>query len=130
MEANAADTPFLRFEVSEQLPYTDPQAHYHMSSEVRHYLSLSQWSRKYAGNPAFIVSTAADFNLHFTKKLILYIQDFLPRLQDHILAQLLGRNYDGDESSFSSAEHSRLTFINDRIYRHKVIHINYTTYDL
>ncbi|KAG0701627.1 hypothetical protein DFH29DRAFT_1000035 [Suillus ampliporus] len=110
MEVDAADTPFLRFEVSEQLPYTDPQAHYHMSSEVRHYLSLSQWSRKYAGDPAFV--------------------DFLPQLQDHILARLLGRNYDGDESSFSSAERSRLTFINDRIYRHKVIRINYTTYDL
>jgi hypothetical protein len=67
VKADTADTPFLRFEDSEQLPYTDPQAHYHMYSGVRHYLSLSQWLRKYAGDPALVVSTATDFNLHFTK---------------------------------------------------------------
>ncbi|KAG2112868.1 hypothetical protein DEU56DRAFT_749217, partial [Suillus clintonianus] len=101
MKADAANMPSLRFEDSEQLPYTDPRAHYHISSGVRHYLRLSQWLGKNESDPAFV--------------------GFLPRLKDHILARLLKHNYDGDESPFSSAERSRLTFINDRIYRHKVI---------
>lgn len=67
MKADATDAPFLHFEVSEQLPYTDPRVHYHMSSDARHYLCLSQWLRKCAGDPAFVVSTAANFSLNFTK---------------------------------------------------------------
>jgi hypothetical protein len=64
MKADASDIPSLRFEDSE--PYTDPRVHYHMSSEVRHYLNLSQWLRNYAGDPAFVVSAAASLNSHPT----------------------------------------------------------------
>ncbi|KAG2336702.1 hypothetical protein BDR05DRAFT_896368 [Suillus weaverae] len=107
---DATEMPFLRFEDSERLPHTDPRVHYHISNGARHFLSISQWLRKNDGDPAFT--------------------EFLPRLKDHILARLLGHDYDGDEVSFSSAQRSQLMLVNDRIYRHKVIRINYTTYDL
>ncbi|KAI0743239.1 hypothetical protein BC629DRAFT_1275165, partial [Irpex lacteus] len=57
------------------------------------------------------------------------LQDFMPRLQDHILARLSGIDYH-DELSFSDEERHSLSFVNNRIYRHKVIRVNYTTYDL
>jgi len=57
-------------------------------------------------------------------------QDFLPRLKNHLLARILEREYDGDEITFTPAERNTLVFVNNRIYRHKVIRVNYTTYDL
>jgi hypothetical protein len=50
------DAPSLRFEDSEQLPFTDPCAHYHISTGVRHFLNIPQWLRKNASDPAFAVS--------------------------------------------------------------------------
>ncbi|KAG2743054.1 hypothetical protein P692DRAFT_20878962 [Suillus brevipes Sb2] len=91
------DAPSLRFEDSEQLPFTDPCAHYHISTGN-------------ASDPAFA--------------------DFLPRLKDHITSRLREHDYDSDEISFTPAERSRVIFINDRIYRHKVLRVNYTSYDL
>jgi hypothetical protein len=46
------------------------------------------------------------------------------------LSRLLKLPYDGDEREFSDADRNALTFINNRIYRHKVIRFNYTTYDV
>jgi len=58
------------------------------------------------------------------------LQNFLPRLQDHLLARLLGVTYDGDEHSFSEADRHTITFVQNRLYRHKVLRVNYTTYDV
>lgn len=52
----SSDAPSLRFEDSDQLPFTDPHAHYHISTGVRHYLNISQWLRKNANDPAFTVN--------------------------------------------------------------------------
>lgn len=43
---------------------------------------------------------------------------------------MLGRDFDGDEHSFTAEERNNLVFANNRIYKHKVLRINYTTYDL
>ncbi|KAG2046721.1 hypothetical protein BDR06DRAFT_898681 [Suillus hirtellus] len=101
----SSDAPSLRFEDSEQLPFTDPRAHYHISTGVRHFVDIAQWLKKNVNDPAFTVN-------------------------DHIISRLRGYDYDGDEISFTPAEHSHLIFINDRIYQHKVLRINYTSYDL
>jgi hypothetical protein len=58
------------------------------------------------------------------------MKNFLPQLKDHLLSRILGRQYDGDETEFSSAERAQVLFVNDRIFQHKVIRVNYTTYDL
>ncbi|KAG1833246.1 hypothetical protein DFJ58DRAFT_670935, partial [Suillus subalutaceus] len=58
------------------------------------------------------------------------LKDFLPRLKDYLLSRILGHEYDGDETEFSSAERAQVLFVNDRIFQHKVIRVNYTTYDL
>lgn len=57
-------------------------------------------------------------------------QDFLPRLKNHLLARLLGHDYDGDELNFTVKERNTVVIEQDTIYRHKVLRINYTTYDL
>ena len=42
----------------------------------------------------------------------------------------MGQEFTGDETGFTPAEQSSVTFVNNRLYRHKVLRINYTTYDL
>ncbi|KAG2339697.1 hypothetical protein BDR05DRAFT_916879 [Suillus weaverae] len=85
-------------------------SHYHISNGTRYHLNLPRWLIKHANDPA--------------------LYDFLPRLKDHLLSHILGREYDGDETEFSAAEHAQVLLINDRIFQHKVIHVNYTTYNL
>ena len=58
------------------------------------------------------------------------LQDFLPRLKNHLLARLLGHEYDGDELDFTVKERNTIIIEQDTIYRHKVLRVNYTTYDL
>jgi len=36
------------------------------------------------------------------------LKGFLPRLKDHLLARILGHEYDGDEREFSAAECTRV----------------------
>ena len=57
-------------------------------------------------------------------------QNFIPCLKDHLLGRLLGHDFDGDERSFTAEERNNLIFANNRIYKHKVLRVNYTTYDL
>ena len=62
--------------------------------------------------------------------MIIFVQDFLPRLKNHLLGRLLGQEFTGDETEFTPAQQNSVTFLNNRLYRHKVLRINYTTYDL
>ena len=57
-------------------------------------------------------------------------QNFIPRLKEHLLGRLLGHKYNGDEYSFTAQERNGLVLINNRIYKHNTLRVNYTTYDL
>jgi hypothetical protein len=54
----------------------------------------------------------------------------MPDLKSHLLSRLLDIPYDGDEAKFSDQDLLDVTIVQDRIYAHKVMRINYTTYDL
>ncbi|KAJ7858960.1 hypothetical protein B0H14DRAFT_3447001 [Mycena olivaceomarginata] len=68
------------------------------------------WLRKNQGDPA--------------------IKDFRPKLQEHLLGRLLHPTWSGNGQEFSPQQRNRLLIVNDRIYRHKVLRINYTSYDI
>ncbi|KAF9494121.1 hypothetical protein BDN71DRAFT_1393825, partial [Pleurotus eryngii] len=55
--------------------------------------------------------------------------DFLPKLQAHLLACILGLSYSGDEHDFSPQQLRQVVLVNNRLYAHKVLHINYTSYN-
>lgn len=57
-------------------------------------------------------------------------QNFIPKLQDHLLGRLLNREFDGDEHQFTNAEQNTIRIVDNRIYSAKVLHVNYTTYDI
>ncbi len=56
-------------------------------------------------------------------------QDFIPKLKDHILRCLLGDEI-GPNDDPTPEQLSYLHITNNRIYHHKVLWINYTTYDV
>ena len=57
-------------------------------------------------------------------------QDFILRLKDHLLACQNNTLYNGNEHAFSNEEQDSITFVSNCVYKHDIIHINYTTYDL
>jgi hypothetical protein len=57
-------------------------------------------------------------------------QNFIPWLKEHLLGRLLGHEYDSDEHPFMAQEHNALIFMHNRIYKHHILRVNYTMYDL
>jgi hypothetical protein len=56
-------------------------------------------------------------------------QQFIPRLKNHILFHISPNTEGVNDKDFTAAERQQLRFINNRIYHHKALRINYTTYD-
>ena len=54
----------------------------------------------------------------------------MPHLKDHLLARLRGQAFEGDEHEFSDEDSNTISFVYNCIYRHKVMQLNYTTYDM
>ncbi|KAJ3494201.1 hypothetical protein NLJ89_g10856 [Agrocybe chaxingu] len=94
----------------ERLPPTSPERHHHISVDKRQKVHLPTWLGQYAGDPALV--------------------DFILRLKNHLLSRLLNCAYDGDEHPFSAQDRREVIIENNTIYRHKVLRINYTTYDI
>ena len=43
---------------------------------------------------------------------------------------MTGRAYDGDEAEYTEAERDTIQIVDNTLYRHKTLRVNYTTYDL
>ncbi|KAI0755357.1 hypothetical protein C8Q80DRAFT_1095185 [Daedaleopsis nitida] len=56
-----------------------------------------------------------------------HYEDFLPRLREHLLSRFLPGTRVAD---FSEEHHDGLIVYDDRLLRHKVLRVNYTTYDM
>ncbi|KAI0327045.1 hypothetical protein GY45DRAFT_1373514 [Cubamyces sp. BRFM 1775] len=95
----------------EPLPYmADPLARYHITESQCECDDLSLWVASQAADPAF------------------QVQDFLSDLRNHILRRFNIALPLGDED-YSITDRSRVVFVKNRIYWHRVLRINYTTYD-
>ncbi|KAF8802003.1 hypothetical protein BYT27DRAFT_7226594 [Phlegmacium glaucopus] len=110
ISSTTCGNPSIPFSASEPLPAAPSNQHYQMSMEIRHKVPISVWLGDNKGDPA--------------------LKDFLPRLQDHLLGRILGHDFTGDEETFTAAERSKISFANGHLYRHKVLRVNYTSYDL
>jgi hypothetical protein len=52
-------------------------------------------------------------------------------LKDHLLSRLLGLDYDGDEETITSKQRTSVRLLNlSSVIESKLLHINYTTYDI
>ncbi|XP_006454215.1 hypothetical protein AGABI2DRAFT_62391 [Agaricus bisporus var. bisporus H97] len=100
------NTIHLPFAASEPLAPTQPNAHYDMSRSRSFPINVTSWLGQNTGDPA----------------------DFLPKLKKHLLERLEGVTPGTRE--FSTAELNALQFSANRVYQHKYLRINYTSYDL
>lgn len=120
----------LALSEDDPLPFhTSPREHYHMSESKRYYENIYSWlgSPENKHNKALRVRSLFVFTV---SGLLTTSQNFIPSLKDHLLSRLMGREYEGDEDTFGMDEHTMIDFVHDRIYFHKALHINYTTYDM
>ncbi|KAJ7331379.1 hypothetical protein DFH08DRAFT_708356, partial [Mycena albidolilacea] len=101
---------YISFAESESLPYTTSDEHHHISPSRNFPLHLTAWLAKNRDDPA--------------------IKDFLPKLQEHLLGRLSHPDWTGDGNEFTSGQRHRLVVKNERVYTHKILRINYTTYDV
>ncbi|KAL1719284.1 hypothetical protein EV715DRAFT_272872 [Schizophyllum commune] len=92
----------------EKLPCTEPTVTVHISNSLRFPESIS----------SFLADNIDD----------LALTEFLPKLKEHLLGRLRG-SVDQD-SEYTVDQRNEIVFENDRLYKHKVIQLNYTTYDL
>jgi hypothetical protein len=111
----------------DDLPPTNPETRYHMSTQTKSYNDLHAWLDERSNDAAFDVSTESwpSFSYHLS-----CIQNFIPVLKDHLLGRIKGMSYEGDENGFTAADRSSVHFTKNRIYHHQTVRINYTTYDL
>ncbi|EMD39369.1 hypothetical protein CERSUDRAFT_134414, partial [Gelatoporia subvermispora B] len=86
-----------------------PRVHYHVSKKARS-CDMLRWVSEHKGDAA--------------------VKDFIPKLTDHILTRLSKQEFDGEEPTYSSEERQRVQFVRNKLYLHKKLQINYTTYDM
>ncbi|KJA25615.1 hypothetical protein HYPSUDRAFT_134692, partial [Hypholoma sublateritium FD-334 SS-4] len=98
------------FEESEALPYTPPEEHHHISKSRNHHMNIMAFLSSNQGDPATI--------------------DFRSKLEEHVLARLQHPTWSGSGAEFSENERRKVIFANERIYCHKIMRVNYTTYDV
>ncbi|KAF9554492.1 hypothetical protein CPC08DRAFT_727124 [Agrocybe pediades] len=95
-------------EEAESLSPTPPEVHYHLSQDVKNKVDILKWLANNRGDQALV--------------------NFLPKLKDHLLNRIFG--LPPGSASYSKQDHSRVNILNNRLYRHKVLRVNYTTYDM
>jgi hypothetical protein len=104
-------------------------------SELRYYISPSKncpqdifgTLRNNRGDPAY--------HVHFPNDAFVTIltasKKFLPKLQDHLLGRLIGREFDADmHEEFTDSDRNSIRFVGSKIYSVQTCHIYYTSYDL
>ncbi|KAN0118275.1 hypothetical protein V8E52_005251 [Russula decolorans] len=74
-------------------PDTPPTVHHHISNSNRYHDNLTAWLGAHSGDPA--------------------LMNFLPRLKDHILAQILGQEFNRGDYEFTDEEQSCITFVHN-----------------
>ncbi|KAJ2992352.1 hypothetical protein NUW54_g7957 [Trametes sanguinea] len=89
----------------DDLPSSDPLNHYSISQSSRLPLYLSNWLAENDDDPA--------------------TENFMPQLHSHLLARIYGHIQDPTLAHVDGVE-----VHNNRIYRHKVLRLNYTAYNM
>ncbi|KAF9541101.1 hypothetical protein CPC08DRAFT_730863 [Agrocybe pediades] len=96
--------------INEELPPLSPENHHQISCETRNKINLDNYILEHEDDPA--------------------VKDFYIKLKNHLLSQLLAKDDTANLDQFSPLERAMVTIINDNIFEHHVLRVNYTTYDL
>jgi hypothetical protein len=120
----------VQFLENGRLPYTAIDQHHHISDSRNHPLDLMSFVHDPPNDPAKKVFPSLSSCL-YACMLTGLLQDFIPKLKNHLHGRLLGHDFDGDdELELSDEDRNSVRILNNRIYAAKVLRVNYTTYDI
>ncbi|KAI0349313.1 hypothetical protein OH77DRAFT_1507530 [Trametes cingulata] len=105
-----ANTDATDGRVDTALPPTSPLDHHAISATQHLMIKLRSWLVEHGDDPC--------------------TKNFIPLLREHLLRRLLDDLALDPEAGFSNAQCNGLEIQGDRIYRHKILRVNYTTYDM
>jgi hypothetical protein len=89
----------------------DLDVHYQLSNSQNHPVNIYTYVCENQPDPTF--------------------KGFIPKLKDHLHGYLLNQGYNGDiYGKFTEEERNTIHIVGEQIYHCKIIHINYTTYDV
>ncbi|KZT20578.1 hypothetical protein NEOLEDRAFT_1158607 [Neolentinus lepideus HHB14362 ss-1] len=87
-----------------------PEVHYIIARSQKEYFVLGTWLRQHVADPA--------------------AKDFRPKLISHLLTRIAELDTADSEPIFTADEQRRVTIKDERIYSHKRLRVNYTTYNV
>ena len=119
----------IPFPQSKHLPPANPDQHYQMSHETHHHHDISRMLGDNYGDPTCNVSSIT-FHKTIHSLLTALFQNFIPNLKDYTLCKIFDLEYNPNKIVFTEAQQALITFVKNKIYQHKVLHVNYMTYDL
>ncbi|KAJ3486185.1 hypothetical protein NLI96_g4423 [Meripilus lineatus] len=121
----------LSFETSEPLSGTELEMQHHISESTTTPKNIYTFVSQMGDDPAAKVGSTSLFVAQALRSPVdlLCTQNFIPKLKDHLLTRLRGEVYDGDEVEYSDEERAQVRIIGSKIYCHKVLRLQYTTYD-
>jgi hypothetical protein len=109
------------------LEFAPLDKHYYISASNSHPINIPTFLSENIEDPAKKVSKCD----HSMFIVLNSVQCFLPKLQAHILSQILCTELDGDEAlSFTDEDLNSVRILGNRIYSTKTVTVNYTTYDV
>jgi len=128
MAENMKTHPTIPFTMSEALPYTPPEYHHHISPSRNFPIHIHTFlNSTRVDDPAVVVGL---FMLNKRNLLTHCEKKFHSKLHDHLLGRILHPTWSADPNEYSTEEHGKICIVNNRLFLHKVMRINYTTYDV
>lgn len=119
-----------------------PETRYQISKSQNEYDLIGTFLSKHSNDPAIQVKSPLHYLL-IDQDFILNLQNFLPQLKEHLLPRIKDVMQKGrvdqqssenpifiDDDDSIPGEAKQIFFKNDRLYRHRIFRINYTTYDV
>ncbi|KAF9558890.1 hypothetical protein CPC08DRAFT_763641 [Agrocybe pediades] len=95
------------FDHAKEIGESDATSHHFIGVSQKNPIHIGSWLRQHGADPA--------------------TRDFFPRLKAHILTRL---DQQTDQQVYPSEDLMKLDFLNDRMYSHQILRVNFTTYDI
>jgi len=108
-----------------------PEEHYHIGVSEKSHLHIGTFLSKNAGDPAIQVWIMQE-SCSVVPLTPFFLQDFLPKLKQHLLPRVVSmlQGYGDTVGIPSNGDPNAVIFQLDRIYKHQLMRINHTTYDV
>ena len=104
--------------------------HHFISATCNFLLDLMSWLDLHKDDIRYKVSIYKSQSLFYSIPSIVPIQDFYPKLLNHLVGRIRNPEMADDGSQYNLSDHSEILIVNGRVFDHRTMQVNYTTYDI